>query len=196
MKENTREISILKRRLLEYLDFKGISKYECYKNTGITNGVLSQANGLSEDNLMRFLSYYTDISYQWLFAGNGSMLKQNVSNDKNLDNTLVPNDKDTSNNRIKQEETSFIYKMYQEEKADWKAEKKEKDAKIDQLQSELRAQSAELAALKAKYQDKESGFKFSNPAEDFTGKPSGDSGEDYSPAKLHTTSVRSSAGKI
>lgn len=72
----------------------------------------------------------------------------------------------------------------------------EKDAKIDHLQSELLSAKEELAALKAKYQDKESGFKFSNPAEDFTGKPSGDSGEDYSPAKLHTTSVRSSAGKI
>lgn len=72
----------------------------------------------------------------------------------------------------------------------------EKDAKIDQLQSELRQQSAELAALKAKYQDKESGFKFPNITEDFTDKPSGDYGEGSSPTKPHTTSKRSSAGKI
>ena len=72
----------------------------------------------------------------------------------------------------------------------------EKDAKIDQLQSELRQQSAELAALKAKYQDKESGFKFPNIIEDFTDKPSGDYGEGSSPTKPHTTSKRSSAGKI
>lgn len=72
----------------------------------------------------------------------------------------------------------------------------EKDAKIDQLQSELRQQSAELAALKAKYQDKESGFKFPNITEDFTDKPSGDYGEGFSPTKPHTTSKRSSAGKI
>lgn len=72
----------------------------------------------------------------------------------------------------------------------------EKDAKIDQLQSELRQQSAELAALKAKYQDKESGFKFPNITEDFTDKPSGDYGEDSSPTKPHTTSKRSSAGKM
>lgn len=72
----------------------------------------------------------------------------------------------------------------------------EKDAKIDQLQSELRQQSAELAALKAKYQDKESGFKFPNITEDFTSESSGDYGEGYSPTKPHTTSKRLSAGKI
>ena len=51
MKENMRDFSVLKQRILQYLDFKGITKYECYKNTGITNGVLSQPNGMSEDNL-------------------------------------------------------------------------------------------------------------------------------------------------
>ena len=51
MKENMRDFSILKQRILQYLDFKGITKYECYKNTGITNGVLSQPNGMSLDTL-------------------------------------------------------------------------------------------------------------------------------------------------
>ena len=74
MKENTRDFSILKQRILQYLDFKGITKYECYKNTGITNGVLSQPNGMSEDNLLKFLSYYSDISTDWLLAGGVSML--------------------------------------------------------------------------------------------------------------------------
>ena len=61
-----RDFSVLKQRILQYLDFKGITKYECYKNTGITNGVLSQPNGMSEDNLLKFLSYYSDISTDWL----------------------------------------------------------------------------------------------------------------------------------
>lgn len=72
----------------------------------------------------------------------------------------------------------------------------EKDAKIDHLQSELLSAKEELAALKAKYQDKESGFKFPNITEDFTSESSGDYGEDYSPTKPHTTSKRSSVGKI
>ncbi|MFV0311499.1 MAG: helix-turn-helix transcriptional regulator [Dysgonomonas sp.] len=64
---------------MQYLDYKGVSKYECYQNTGITNGVLSQKSGISEDNILKFLSYYSDINTEWLLTGNGSMLKEDIS---------------------------------------------------------------------------------------------------------------------
>lgn len=51
-----REFSLIKRNILQYLDYKGVSKYEFYQKTGISNGVLSQKNGFSEENIMRFLS--------------------------------------------------------------------------------------------------------------------------------------------
>lgn len=70
-----REISIFKKRILLYADKMGISKYEIYQNTGISNGIFSQKGGLSEDNLLKFLSYYTDISPEWLLTGEGEMLK-------------------------------------------------------------------------------------------------------------------------
>ena len=35
-----REISILKENILKYLEFKGISKYEFYQKTGVSNGIL------------------------------------------------------------------------------------------------------------------------------------------------------------
>ena len=76
MKEIAREISVLKRRILEYADSKGIKKYEIYQNTGISNGVLSQKGGLSEDNVMRFLSHYSDLSPEWLLTGKGAMLRE------------------------------------------------------------------------------------------------------------------------
>lgn len=76
--ENMRDFSILKSRILQYLELKGITKYECYKNTGITNGVLSQSNGLSEDNILKFLSYYNDINLNWLFTGEGNILKEDA----------------------------------------------------------------------------------------------------------------------
>jgi phage repressor protein C with HTH and peptisase S24 domain len=75
MQENNREISVLKKRILKYLDFKGVSKYECYQKTGITNGVFSQKNGMSEDNLMRFLSYFVELNPDWLLTGVGPMEK-------------------------------------------------------------------------------------------------------------------------
>lgn len=124
------------------------------------------------------------------------MLKQNVSNKKNTGNTLVSSDKDTINNHTNQEEISYMYKMYQDEKADWKEEKKELKVQIDQLQSELRQQSEELAALKAKYH--ESQYKEPEPiiglTDSFTDKSSGDYGEDFMPTKK-SPSKKSSAGK-
>jgi len=75
MQENNRDFSIIKKRILQYLDNKGISKYESYQKTGITNGVFSQSNGMSEENLLRFLSYYKNVDKDWLFDGIGNMEK-------------------------------------------------------------------------------------------------------------------------
>jgi hypothetical protein len=93
MQEKNRKFSIIKERILQYLDFKGISKYECYQNSGIVNGVLSQKGGISEENTLKFISYYTDISTEWLFTGRGEMLKrqeksvnQSIVGDNNIGN--------------------------------------------------------------------------------------------------------------
>ena len=75
-----RDISIIKQKILQYLDCKGISKYKFYQETGITNGILSQSNGLSEENTFKFLSTYRDISLTWLFYGEGSMLNTDEPN--------------------------------------------------------------------------------------------------------------------
>lgn len=74
MQELNRDISILKERILQYLDYKGEKKSDFYKNTGISNGILSQSNGLSEDNLLKFLNYYRDINPNWLLTGIGPMI--------------------------------------------------------------------------------------------------------------------------
>lgn len=70
-----REISIIKQNILQYLDYKGVSKYEFYQKTGVSNGVLSQKSGISEDNILRFLSYYKEVNPEWLLTGKGEMLK-------------------------------------------------------------------------------------------------------------------------
>lgn len=75
MQKNNREISILKKRILQYLNYKGISKYEFYQKTSISNGVLSQTGGISEENILRFLSYYKDVNPIWLLSGDGEMLR-------------------------------------------------------------------------------------------------------------------------
>ena len=78
MQENSQEKSPIKRRILQFIDNKGITQYEFYQKTGITRGVLTQNNGISEDNIARFLAYYTDISPEWLLTGEGTMFKSGI----------------------------------------------------------------------------------------------------------------------
>lgn len=69
------EKSIIKQNILTYLRYKGLTLYKFYKDTGITRGVLTQNNGMSEENTTRFLDYFTEVSPEWLLTGKGSMLK-------------------------------------------------------------------------------------------------------------------------
>lgn len=82
MQENTRNISAIKQRILQFAENEGISKYELYQKTGISNGVFSQGGGMSEENLMKFLSYYSNVSEQWILTGLGPMLKSNEKKPK------------------------------------------------------------------------------------------------------------------
>lgn len=79
MQENKQEKSPIKQKILLYLTKKGISAYEFYKNSGVTRGVLSQNNGITEENIARFLAYAPDVRSEWLLTGEGAMLK-----DKNV----------------------------------------------------------------------------------------------------------------
>lgn len=81
MQENNKEISPVKQRILQYIEFKGISLYRCYKETGISKNTLSQKNGISEENLIRFLDTYKDISPTWTVLGEGNMLIQEKSSE-------------------------------------------------------------------------------------------------------------------
>lgn len=134
-----------------------------------------------------------DIDLKWLLTGEGFML----CNSKTSEEATM----DHGTEKV-QSASSEAITLRMMDKLDEKDNIiKEKDAKIDQLQSELRAQSAELGTLKARLEHLQdakeaSQWELPNPVKDFTDKSSGDYGEGYSPTKPHTTSKRSSAGKI
>lgn len=79
MQENKQEKSPIKQNILLYLEKKGITQYEFYKLTGVTRGVLGQNNGISEENLTRFLAHFKDVNITWLLTGEGDMLKDGNS---------------------------------------------------------------------------------------------------------------------
>ena len=84
-----RDFSLIKKNILQYIDKKRVSKYEFYQKTGISNGILSQTNGMSEENILKFLNYYKDINVEWLLTGKGEMLiNSNRKKEENL--RLIP----------------------------------------------------------------------------------------------------------
>lgn len=97
MQENKQEKSPIKARILYYLDYMAISRYSFYKETGITRGVLDQNNGISEENLMKFLDYAQDISPIWLLTGEGDMFKEEVKSVDKLSPLPPPRNKKNGN---------------------------------------------------------------------------------------------------
>ena len=77
MQENIQEKSPIKQNILQYLAIKGTTPYEFYKKSGVTRGVLNQNNGISEENIARFLAYAPDVNVEWLITGRGSMMGDN-----------------------------------------------------------------------------------------------------------------------
>ena len=75
-----REFSVIKQNILLFIERQDISKYELYKKTGISNGTLSQKGGMSEENIIKFISVYREVSAEWLLTGKGEMLKSSVQN--------------------------------------------------------------------------------------------------------------------
>lgn len=92
MQENKQEKSLIKQNILLYLEKKGVTPYEFYKISGVTRGVLAQNNGISEDNISRFLAYAPDVNPTWLLTGRGEMLldKQDFFNTQEKEEKNLP----------------------------------------------------------------------------------------------------------
>ncbi len=165
---------------MSYLEKIQASKYECYKNTGITNGVLSQSNGMSEENLLKFLSYYEDVSTEWLLRGEGEMLRE-----KREDSSL----RHIEQNSVT--EDSFIYKIYQDQLNLCKEKDDENKTLIKQnavLEERIRQLEADNESLR-----NQSGADKMTDA--FTDLPLVDYEEDYPPVERPSSSKHPLAGK-
>ena len=94
--------STQKERILQFLEYKNISKNKFYINTGISNGVLDKKSGLSMETVEKFYSTYNEVNAEWLLSGQGDMLKPNVkemSSNETMTKTMtfLDNTKSTEN---------------------------------------------------------------------------------------------------
>lgn len=93
MQENKQLFSPIKARILQFIDYRGISKYKFYKETGITRGVLDKKNGICEDNIAKFIACYAKVSAEWLLRGSGGMLKEENEkpySEENIESPTAP----------------------------------------------------------------------------------------------------------
>lgn len=88
MQENKQEKSPIKQRILLFLAHKGVSPYEFYKKSGVTRGVLAQNNGISEDNLSRFIAFFPTVNIIWLITGKGDMEIGEISSDSDTHSNI------------------------------------------------------------------------------------------------------------
>ena len=72
---------MIRKRILQYLELKGVSKYKFYQITGLSNGFLDKEGSIGSDKCEKICYEYNDISVVWLITGKGPMLKEDVKNE-------------------------------------------------------------------------------------------------------------------
>jgi len=89
------QISLIKKRILQYIDNQGLTKYKFYQDSGITRGVLDKDSGITEDNIAKFIAYAPDVNLSWLILGEGEMLNtksEEKTNKKKVSINVSEND--------------------------------------------------------------------------------------------------------
>lgn len=112
-------------RIKEYLDFKGISKYRFYQDTGFSNGFLDKNSNIGSDKCERIIYQYSDVNPEWLLTGCGSMIRIDQSQSA-VEPSLAATDSLGG-------EAAAYYRMYKEERE----ENKKLTAKMFQMVEEI-----------------------------------------------------------
>lgn len=116
----------MKERILQFIEYKRLSKNKFYKETGLSNGILDKQGGISSDSLEKIYYIYPEINLDWLLTGKGEMLKKeglvqqahnNISSTITQQQTIhAPEDYETlkqENKRLTQENSGLKDKIIQ-----------------------------------------------------------------------------------
>ncbi|MEI8087835.1 MAG: hypothetical protein WCG93_16610 [Paludibacter sp.] len=69
-------------RILQYLEYKKISKYQFYKEIGVSNGFLDKNGAIGSDKCEKISYQYPDLNLVWLITAMGDMISNPTVNDK------------------------------------------------------------------------------------------------------------------
>lgn len=68
----------IRERLIQYLDYKGISLTKAEVMLQWAKGTLTKVKGISSDKIGEFLLLFSDLSSDWLMTGSGEMLRKEI----------------------------------------------------------------------------------------------------------------------
>lgn len=78
----------IRTRILQYLEYKTISRYQFYKKIGVSNGFLDKDGAIGSDKCEKICYQYPDINLYWLILGVGPMLKDEIKHNISPENTI------------------------------------------------------------------------------------------------------------
>jgi hypothetical protein len=64
----------IRKRILQYLEYRGISRYQFYKEIGVSNGFLDKEGAIGSDKCEKICYQYTDLDPLWLILERGKMI--------------------------------------------------------------------------------------------------------------------------
>ncbi|MGP2571535.1 hypothetical protein ACTZMK_11235, partial [Ornithobacterium rhinotracheale] len=62
-------------RILQFIEYKGITKYKFCKDLGFSNKFLDNSSNMGTDKACKILHHFPEINSEWLITGKGEMLK-------------------------------------------------------------------------------------------------------------------------
>ena len=154
---------------------EAIGRLMGYTNKSSFSQILNDKVPIPGDFISRLCMLNKNINLVWIEKEVGDMILDNSASKTSLN--MQHTDLGESD--------SIYYNMY-----------KEKDAEVGALKEEIGALKLRIRQLESQDKEPERHPAMDEVTETFISKPSGDYGEGYSPTKPHTTSKRSSAGKI
>lgn len=96
-------LSPIKGRVLQYVDYKGITKKSFYETTGISSSNFKGLGAKSElggDKIITILTIYDEINPIWLLLGEGNMLKDKSVTQPSIDNEVSKSIEDILTDKI------------------------------------------------------------------------------------------------
>lgn len=153
------------KRLRQFVDFKGISKYKFYQLTGIANGYLDREGNIGTDKCEQIISVFPELNLAWLVTGEGEMTidsaKTTIATGNiigNGNNVIAGN-----NNKVGDEIPAEIVEEIREElKEEVKAEIVEAES-IPMVSGEISATSG--VDVKAYIEENEDELEYINPSQ-------------------------------